>query len=286
MRIESALAGASGSRAMPERRVSNDNLMARAIYDVRAALSAWRLWGLLGSLDIRQKYRRSYIGPLWITLSMGVMVVALGLIYGTLFGVETRDFLPYLACGFIAWALISTMIVEGATVFIGADSLIKHGNIPLLLHPLRMFWRNTLVFVHNCAILIGVYLWFGLSLSVYLVLLPLTYVLVSVTLVSVATIVGILSARYRDLPPVVSSVVQIAFFVTPIIFSPDMLSGARAFIWQLNPLYYLVEGLRAPLLGEPVGARLLAVLASLAVVSSAVAFALFVRTRGRVPYWL
>ena len=74
-----------------------------ALRDIAEGLHRWRLWGLMGWQDIRRRYRRSVLGPFWLTLSMGVLVVTLGFLYGALFGIAIDDYLPYLTLGFLAW---------------------------------------------------------------------------------------------------------------------------------------------------------------------------------------
>ncbi len=240
---------------------------------------------MLGWLDIRQRYRRSFIGPFWITISMGVMISALGFVYSTLLGTPIAELLPYLAGGFIAWALISAMMIEGAAVFTASEPFIKHGNVPLSLHSLRLYWRHAITFAHNLAILLAVYVIFQFLPGTSLFVFPLTFTIVSAILVIWAIIIGSLSTRFRDLPPIISSTVQVVFFVTPILYKPEMLSD-RPFVYQFNPFYYMVEGLRAPILGEPVTAKLVMTLLLMLAVSAVLGLIVFARTRGRISYWL
>src|SRR5262249_38991878 len=90
--------------------------LARARADLVGGLRRWELWGTLGWRDIRQRYRRSTLGPFWLTISMGVMVAALGLVYAELFGHTLADYLPQLALGLIVWSFISTPIVDGCNI--------------------------------------------------------------------------------------------------------------------------------------------------------------------------
>ena len=92
----------------------------RAIADLWRGLHAWPLWGYLGYHEIRQRYRRSVLGPFWITISMGVMVLALGLLYGTIFKQPLKNYLPYVTTGFIVWGLLSSFITDGLKSFIKA----------------------------------------------------------------------------------------------------------------------------------------------------------------------
>src|SRR4051812_1721789 len=93
-------------RSRPQRQASS--LTTLAARDILGGLAAWRLWSMLGWLDIRQRYRRSMLGAFWLTISMGVMVMALGTLYSSLFKVEINEFLPFIAAGLTIWGFLST----------------------------------------------------------------------------------------------------------------------------------------------------------------------------------
>ena len=258
---------------------------ALALLDIVQGARARYLWGMLGWQDIRRRYRRSMLGPFWLTISMGVLVAALGTLYGTLLKVEIADYIPFLALGFIVWTLISGLITDGCSAFIGAGSIIMQTNLPLSVHVYRMAWRNLLIFCHNAAIFAIVAAlfaiwpgWIGLLALPGLALLCLNGIWVGLLL-------GIISARFRDVPPIVASVVRIAFFVTPIIWLPELIPG-RALVLDFNPFFHFVELVRAPLLGQAPGLVSWLAVSGITLSGWFVAFALFHRYRWRIAYWV
>lgn len=257
----------------------------RAIADIANGWRRRALWGTMGLHDVRQRYRRSIIGPFWITLSMGIMVGALGLLYGTIFKQDMHDYLPFLAAGFIFWGLISGMITDGTRVFIGAEGLIRQLPAPLSVHVYRLLWSNLITFAHNVAIFVVVALWYGINPGWNVLLVLPALALLFLNGFWLALLLGLLSARFRDIPLVVASVVQVVFFVTPVIWKADMLPG-RALILDLNPFYHLIEVLRAPLLGHlPAVENWVAVIV-VTVVGWAVALWFFSAYRWRLAYWV
>jgi ABC-type polysaccharide/polyol phosphate export permease len=257
--------------------------LARA--DFAAGLSLWRLWSMLGWADIRQRYRRSLIGPFWLTISMAVMVAGMGLVYGTLFERSLETFLPFLAAGFLGWLFISATISEGSTVFIAAEGLIKHGGLPLSIHLFRALWRNILILAHNSVVLVVLYAIFpiaeGTSIGMALVGLALT----TINLGWIITILGPFCTRFRDLTPIVASVMQLMFFITPIVFHSDSIQKI-SWIYTYNPLYYMVESIRAPLIGDQQDPAGIPFLIAFAVIGWSVALIFFARVRGRIAFWI
>jgi lipopolysaccharide transport system permease protein len=257
----------------------------RAAADIRDGVAMWRLWGRLGWNDILQRYRRSTLGPLWLTASMAVMVVALGVLYAELFKTPIHDFLPFLCVGLLVWNLIASYLTEAGSLFVGSESYIKQIRLPYSVYALRSSWSKLIIFGHNFVIYFGVLLYFQIwPGAIALAAIPgLAMVVLNGTLACLS--IGMVSARFRDIPQLVSSIVQIVFFVTPIMWHPELLKN-RTYIATANPLYHLVEIVRAPLLGlTPAAGSYLAV-AIITLVNGGIAAALFVRFRSRISYWV
>ena len=261
------------------------NATATAIADIVSGALLWRLWGRLGWNDILQRYRRSLLGPLWLTASMAIMVVALGVLYAELFKTPVDRLMPYLSVGVVIWTLISSFLIEAGTLFTSSESYIKQIRLPYSVYVYRSCWSKLIIFAHNAIIYFGVLLYFEIwPGAIALLAIPgLLLVLLNGALMSLC--IGMVSARFRDIPQVIGSLVQIAFFVTPIFWTPDLLKG-RTFVLDFNPFYHLVEIVRGPLLGTvPSGKHYLAV-ALITVVNAVVAGAFFIRFRARISYWI
>lgn len=256
-----------------------------ALADILAGVRAWHLWAHLGWHDIRQQYRRSTIGPLWITISMGVLIGSLGYLYTYLFNQNVSDYLPFLAAGFILWGLIASLINEGSSVFIGASQVIKQVRIPLSVHVFRTVWKNLIVFFHNIVILAIVMAVFGRSPSWALPLALPGLALIALNGVWFGLLFGTLSARFRDVPSFVASVVQIAFFLTPVLWKPDMRADL-VYLVNLNPFHHLIQVVRAPLLGQVPELHNWLAAGGITLAGWIVAFALYRRYRRRIAYWV
>jgi ABC-2 type transport system permease protein/lipopolysaccharide transport system permease protein len=256
-----------------------------AVSDLIAGASLWQLWGRLGWNDIVQRYRRSLLGPFWLTASMAIMVISLGILYAQLFKTDVHDFLPFLCVGLLLWNFLSSFLTEGGTLFIGSESYIKQIKLPYSIYVYRSTWSKLIIFAHNFVIYFFVLMYFQIwPGAVALLAIPgLLIVTLNGALASLS--VGLLSARFRDIPQLLNSLTQIVFFVTPIMWKPELLQN-RMYIAEANPFFHLIEIVRAPLLGNAPDLNNYVVVLGVTAINAAIAGALFVRFRSRISYWV
>jgi ABC-2 type transport system permease protein len=257
----------------------------QAMDDFIGGLEHWELWFTLGWHDVHQRYRRSVVGPFWLTISMGVMIGGLAYLYSGLFGQSLERYLPYVAVGIIVFSMITTIVTESSSVFIASSRAILQTKAPLSIYIYQMLWRTVLVFGHNMCIYLILLPFFDFKLGlVTLLALPGLFLNLVIGF-WIAVIVGGLSARFRDVPPIVASVMQVAFFLTPVFWTPETLKGRDIFV-NLNPFYYLLDIVRLPLLGQAPPASMWLVVIGFACAGGVVALLFFARYRTRIPYWV
>ncbi|MBN6110001.1 ABC transporter permease [Xanthomonas bonasiae] len=258
-----------------------------ALSDIASALKKYQLAGLLGWQDVRQRYRRSALGPFWLTVSMAVMIATIGVVFSLILKTPLRDFLPFLSVGLIFWGFISTVVNEGCGAFISSESIIKQLPIPLFVHVMRLIWRNLIIVAHNVVILPLVFFAVGKPITaVALMSIPGLLVIV-LNLAWIVLLLGIVCARYRDLPQIIANAVQVAFYLTPIMWMPTLLPKEKAaYLLDLNPLYHLLELVRAPLLGSPASAADWYFSLGLLLAGWLLALAFHNRYKRRIAYWL
>jgi lipopolysaccharide transport system permease protein len=256
-----------------------------AAADIREGLRMFRLSLVLGWLDIKLRYRGSLLGPFWLTLSTAIMVGSLGLLYSTLFKMELRDYLPYLALSLVLWNFLGSLVAEGCTSFTDSESLIRSLRMPYLLHALRVAVRNVIVLGHNIVVIAGVFAIFAVTpkLSALLVLPGLA--LWAIDALAVIVLLGAFCARFRDIPPIVASIMQLAFFMSPVIWKPELLGDGARFL-PLNPFYALIEVVRRPLLYEHLPLPVCAAALGYSALLCGLTWAVFLRARGRLAFWV
>lgn len=253
--------------------------------DFLRTLRAYRVWNLLALQDVRQRYRRSVLGPFWISLSAVVSIVALALVYTNIFNVAPRDYLAFLTTGFVCWFFLSGLVADSCSVFTQAESIVKQVDLPLGTHVMRMIWRNLIVFGHNLVIVALVLLYLGINPGWHLLWLLPAFGLYLATSVSLGYLLGALCTRFRDIPPIIASLLQVLFYVTPVIWPPRLLKGNEHLL-DYNPFFHYLEVLRAPMLGETPSLQTWCITASLTAAISITAWLFMRRYAWRVAYWI
>lgn len=210
------------------------------------------VWIKLATLDILKRYRRSILGPLWITITTLITTTALSFIYSKVLNLEIYDYFPYLTIGLIYWNFVSTLLNDSCETFIDSERIIKQENFSFVIYVLRVISRNFIILFHNLLIFFIIFLILGIPSIKNLVLFIISLIVIFFVSIPISFLISILSARYRDIPPIVSSLLQLSFFATPILFKKNLL-GDYDFILQFNPFFYFLEIFRNPILGEKVG---------------------------------
>lgn len=255
---------------------------------LRDLSGSFRRLGLAWSLathDVASRYRGSILGPFWITLSMGLMVLGIGSIYANLFQAPVETFLPYVALGIVFFGTITGTINEGCETFVLASGMLSQTSIPMFTFVWRTLLRNLIYLGHHLVIVAAVLTFYGFWNDVR----PLS-ALAGVGLLLANTgwlslMVAIISSRFRDIPPIVASATQFAMFVTPVFWLPDRFGDNHA-VLTFNPFYHLLQAVRAPLMGQAVSDLTYLVLASMAVAGWIAAFLTFAHTRRRIVHYL
>lgn len=257
-----------------------------ALRDLWQGIARWRVWLLFGWQDIRVRYRRSTLGPFWISLSMAVTICMMGFLYSYLFKMDLHRYFPFLATGMLAWTFISTMLLESANVFVEANPYLKQVKIPYSVFLMRMIVRNFIIFLHNLIVVIPILFLLKVSVGWSIIAFMFGLVIIIVTAFFFSLLIALLNARYRDFSPIVGSLVQILFFLSPIMWPPNNLPADYQFVVNYNPVAQYVALIREPLLGHWPACHTFVLTGITTLAAAMLAIALFIRSRRRLIFWL
>jgi ABC-type polysaccharide/polyol phosphate export permease len=256
-----------------------------AAWDFVQGLLSWRLWAFLGLQDIRQRYRRSSFGPLWLTLGLGVTILGIGILYARILKVTTGDFIPFLAVSLLVWNFISTVVNESVSLFLVGAGLMTSTRIPYTSFVLRGLVRNLIVAAH-CTIPVAIAFfyykhpvgWIAFAAIPGLLLLLLNLYWISLC-------IGIICLRFRDMGQIVIYGTQLALFVTPIIWMPTQISPDSP-ILKYNPINHLINLVRGPLFYGVFPVESYAVALLMLLVGGVCSAAVMVYFRRYLVFWL
>lgn len=254
--------------------------------DLMNTIRRYDLWMALGWNDVLGRYRRSVLGPFWITISMGITLAAMGPLYGSLFGNKDNNFLLHLSLGMIFWGFISSCINESCNIYNDSSSIIKQSNLPMNIYTLRVFYRQLVILLHNMIILPIVMYFSTPKLSFSMFLFAPAMIITSIFIISFSSMISIFSTRFRDMTPVIQSIMTLLFFVTPIIWSENQIPTNRKYLVSYNLLSNFLDILRAPLMGGTASMKSWAV-CLLSTIFFVVASSIVMKKfKYRIAYWL
>jgi len=225
------------------------------------------------------------LGPWWITISMGAMIGGMGPLYSSLFGSELSKFFPHLALGLIFWNFFSSMISDSCNAFVGSGNYLKQGYFPISLFVWRSMSRNVIQFGHQIVLYVPVALWAGISLSWSSLLVVPAFLLLLLNAHAIGIALGLVCTRFRDFTQIVTSIMQMLMFLTPVFWLPESLPDrAKYILW--NPFAQMLELLRTPLMGGVAELHYWYSIFGWTALTLIGSSLLFAKYRRRVVYWL
>ena len=225
--------------------------------DFKESLQHWRIWLMLAYQDIKLRYRRSVLGPFWITISMAITVYSMGYLYSHLFRINFNDYFPYLVGGILGWSLVAA--------------------------------RNTIIFFHHLLIIVPAVMIFHATAktSGYLLMMLIPgLLLIYINAFCYGIVIAMIGTRFRDVPQIIKSFISVVFFVTPVIWNPDLLPADKRFFISLNPFYSFIELIRAPLTGHFMTPFQLIMVTVITLIGIFASYLLFSAHRARIVYWI
>jgi ABC-type polysaccharide/polyol phosphate export permease len=251
----------------------------RTVRNLRKGLTwAW--------LDTVCQYRRSKIGPLWETINVLVMTLGIAVVSSAVIGGTMGDLIGYIGLGIIIWSVITAQIGEGTTAFVRNREYILSSNLSIDLYVARMSFRIFITFFHHLILYI-LAVAVGLISLQWITLLALPgIVLLFINGFWAITLLALVCARFRDVELIVRNLLQLAFFVTPIFWDYRRVPSGREYIIDYNVLFYFIEIVRAPLLGEAPPLRTYAVVLAVTVLGYVLAYVAYRRMRRYLAFFV
>jgi ABC-type polysaccharide/polyol phosphate export permease len=259
--------------------------MIDGISDILRTLRSPHLVLYMAWSDVRARYKRSVLGPLWITIGTGISVFAFGFIWSDLLKMDRAKFVPILTIGLVLWQFMSACILESSSVFTRQTSAIRNLDLPLSLYPAQLVLRHLINLAHNVPLFVLVFLFMGVALTSDSLWVIPGFLLVVLNLFWMTLLLGLLGARFRDLEYLIGMMMPLLIFLSPVFYRPDALALSGKYIW-LNPFSSMIEIIRYPLLGEPTPGFIYGISVGMLMVGGIVTVLLFHAKRKRIAFWV
>lgn len=253
--------------------------------DIIQSLKRTDIWVFFALSDTRARYLRSFLGPLWLTLGTLIGAAGLGFLWSALLSQDKATVIPSITAGLVVWQLVSGVILSSTGVFPKNAGLIRNLPLPYFLHPLQLVSQMLINYSHNILVVVLVSLIFQVGVSWSSLLVIPGLVLAIINLLWISLMVGMLSARFRDIGPMVESMMPLLFFLTPVLYRPDEV-GFSSIVLMVNPLTHIFLPIREPMLGAAPDGITWVVSLVMAVGGWALTLWVFNRHRHRIPFWV
>lgn len=255
--------------------------------DIISARNSYFIFLTLGWQDVATRYRRSRIGAFWLTVNMLVLIVVLGTVFGSIFRANVSAFLPRLTVGIIVWGFISSILNESCEAFTSSRDTILQINMPYSTHVFRVLTRNSIIFLHNVLLLPFMFIFFKISLSWNSIFSLVGILLVLINAGWVALILSIVCARFRDVLNIILNLMQVMFYITPIIWDGEMLPAkVGGYLLAFNPFYHALNIVKFPLFSDVIPYESWIIMISAALIGWIFAIIFLGKYKHRIAYWL
>lgn len=276
----------SSTETLPASRKTPIHLVVGGYADLSEGLQNWRIWHLIGAGDLRRRYARSKLGQLWLTLSSGISILIMGLVWSVLFKTKVGELLPHLAVSIILWQFFAAIIADSAGLFTSNNHLLLSQRTPCSTIVYACVYRNLLTLLHNLVIIPFVFIAFSVPLTFRILLIVPATIVTTIAATWVIYMLAALCARYRDLSNVTTAVMQLAFYVTPVIWKPEFLERKLQWVLWLNPFTSFLAILRSPILGEEFPKTEWTIALGITISGLIVSMAFIGKYRRQLLYWL
>lgn len=260
-------------------------MLSKSVLDLKRGLSLYHVWLYQAYHEVSAKYKRTFLGSLWISGAMVATSLALAIVMGGIMQVDLAKMLPYTMAGIICFALMGYVLTDAPEAFMQAANIIKNHAYPYTYYTFEGISRTFVVFIHNIVVFYITVLILRQFVVPHWQIVP-ALVLVSATMFFWGSMASMAAARFRDLRFLLPFMSQIIFFLTPVFWHAESVSGWRSYIVHANPFYGLLEIVRAPLLGN--AAPFIAWQLSLVTLGVGIALwtLFFSLNRGKIAFWI
>lgn len=253
--------------------------------DIICGIKSVNAWSIMAWNDLEARYARTVIGPFWVAIAHAFFVFGYAFWSSAILKQDLSFQLPFVAIGLTVWVWISSSMNESGNALVKALSFITAYDLPASLHIFRFAANQFFSFVHNLIVVFIVFVVSHRVINTGVLLSLLGVAIIYLFILGTGLNISILGARYRDVPPLIASIVSGLFILTPIFWNKENIPQA-GWIADINPFYHLIEIVRKPLLGLPFDSLNWTVSISVTFLVLSVGVITYANNFNKAKYWL
>jgi lipopolysaccharide transport system permease protein len=249
----------------------------RDLWDYRELLYylSWR--------ELQGSYRQTALGFSWVFLRPIISMVLLTFVFGRIIEVPTGD-VPYplfVLSALIPWNFFTNAVTRSSRSLVDNMRVISKVYFPRMIIPISGTISGLVDYGASLIVFLVVFLLYRMPLRIEMLLLPVFTAVAFAFALSVGLWLATLSVKYRDVAFAVTFLLQAMMYLSPVIYPVDMVPEQLQFIYQLNPMTSVIQGIRWCMLGDASPPGVMFILSSLVVVLCLVSGAFIFRRTER-----
>lgn len=194
--------------------------------------------------DIRGKYKASFLGVLWSFVNPLLSVLVYAIVFPYIMRVQTENYLVFLICAIIPYNWFTTVVSQSSGIFVYSSNIIKKVYFPREILPISVVTSGLINFLISCLIILLFVLISGIGISWHLIFLPLIMLVQYIFSLAIVLVLSAINVYIRDIEYIVGFILQMLFYVTPVLYTTDMFSGWITWIFKLNPMAHVINAYR------------------------------------------
>ncbi len=201
------------------------------------------IWAL-AKRDLTVRYKRSVLGFLWALLNPALLMLVFTLVFSVLMRFTIPHYAIFLLSVLLPWTFFAQCLSYAVESVVGNADLIKKVSVPKLVFPVAAVVSNVINLLLSLIPLVILVPLLRHPLHVTWFYLPVPLLALTIFTLGATFFLATANVYYRDVAHIIQVVIQVLFYVTPIIYSLDAFPEKYRWLFKLNPLVYLMNGFR------------------------------------------
>jgi len=198
-------------------------------------------------LQLTVRYRRTILGYFWTLINPLLMMTVTTVVFSMLLKMEIKTYAVFLFAALVPWNCFSSIITQSASSLVANESLIKKIYLPRMIFPLSISLGLLVDNLLSFMLLLLLMCIVGANISLALLFLPVSFLLLFCLVLGIGLVLSVITVYFRDLQHIIGVILQALFFLTPVVYRPQDITGKLSWIIDINPLSPFILLFRGPI---------------------------------------